>query len=320
MFPGNCQGGGWCFTACVAGSGVHSFPMRTFSALFLLAGAALSATEPDWVNEGFEVPRVYQDGQSVVGVEKKPDGAGGWVMDDKIKTPLPDAFVAVAPAPVKPEDPRAAREREREEREALKELEKDLERDARKKAEEAREIAAKAAKVAASIKTRPGQLSLVPNKPGGQSIVRNFAEPIKVPFHMLVIMETDYSAGGFALSLEDEIVDLPFEMSIQKLEERHWKISAGGSSGGLTCKEIKGRHVFLFGIEPDPKNRGSLLVRAVSNPIDLRNPFQGGAGVTKISPTVEFKDFVRLRITKGDKFSGKIDEIRIGKTLRDVLP
>lgn len=294
--------------------------MKTHLTFLLLSGALLSAAEPDWVNEGFEVPRVYQDGQSVAGVEKTADGAGGWVMDDKVKTPLPDAFVAIAPAPEKPEDPKAAREREREEREALKEKEKDLDRDAKKKAEEARETAAKAAKVAATIKTRPGQLSLVPNKPGGQSMVRALAEPIKVPFHMLVVMEPDYTALGFTLSLEDEIVDLPFELTLQKLEERHWKLSAGGSSGGLTCKEIKGRHVFLFGIEPDPKNRGELVVRAVCNPTDLRNPFQAGAGIARISPTVEFKDFVRLRISRGEKFSGKIDEIRIGKTLRDVLP
>jgi hypothetical protein len=294
--------------------------MKTYPALFLLAGSLLSAAEPDWVNEGFEVPRVYQDGQTVAGVEKTADGAGGWVMDDAIKNPLPDAFVAVKPIPEPPEDPKAARERERLEREALREQEKEMDRDARKKAEEARENAAKAAKVAAGMKTRPGELSLVPGKPGGQSIVRALSEPIQAPFYMLVVLETDYSAGGFTLSLEDEIKDLPFELTIQKVPERHWKLSAGGSAGGLSCDAIKGRHVFLTGIEADPKNRGGLVVRAVCNPADLRNPLAGGAAVAKFSTTVPFKDFVRLRISRGEKFSGKIDEIRIGKTLRDVLP
>ncbi|MFM7180293.1 MAG: hypothetical protein ACKO2G_02335 [Verrucomicrobiales bacterium] len=294
--------------------------MKTRLCLFLLAGAALSAAEPDWIDEGFEVPRVYQDGQTVAGVEKTADGAGGWVMDDKIKAPLPDAFVASASVAEKPEDPKAARERERQEKDALREAEKDLDRDARKKAEEARETAAKAAKVAASLKTRPGQLTLVPGKPGGQSIVRTLSEPIKAPFYMLVVLETDYSAGGFSISLEDEIVDLPFELKIQKLEERHWKLSAGGSAGGVSCKEVKGRHVFLAGMEPDPKSRENWLVRAVCNPTDLRNPLAGVAGVAKFSTTVPFKDFVRLRISRGEKFSGKIDEIRFGKTLRDVLP
>lgn len=294
--------------------------MKTHLSLFLLTGAILSAAEPDWVNEGFEVPRVYKDGQSVVGVEKTADGAGGWLMDENVKSPNPDAFVAVVPIAEASDDAKADRERERHEREALREQEKDMDRDAREKAEQARENAAKAEKVAASLKTRPGQLSLLPGQKGGQAIVRAFAEPVKAPFFMLVVLETDYTAGGISISLEDEVVDLPFTLAIHKLEERQWQLAAGGSSGGFNCPGIKGRHVFITGFEPDPKNRGKLLVRAVANPLDLRNPFQGGVGLVKVSPTVEFKDFVRLRISRGEKFEGKIDEIRIGKTLRDVLP
>lgn len=278
------------------------------------------AAGPQGINEGFEVPRVYKDGQSVVGVGKTADGAGGWVLDENQKDQNPDAFLAIAGSPAKAQDAKAARGIERAEREALREKEKDLDREAKKKAEQAREIAEKAAKVTAGLQTRPGALSLVPVQNSGQSIIRPLAEPLKAPFYMSVVLETDYGGGGFSIRLEDEEVDLPFFLAIHKNEERFWALAGGGAQGGLSCERVKGRHFFIAGIEPDPKNRGKWLIKGVVNPVDPRNPFQGGAGTTSFGAVVEFKDLVRLRIDKTGKFSGKIDEIRVGKSLRDVLP
>lgn len=301
--------------------------MKTHVSWLLLAGTALVSAAPEWITEGFEVPGVYKDGESVVGREKTGKGAGGWVLDDQRENQEANAFVAMAAAPegaeAKTPAPEAKpdREAERAAREAQREKEKNLDREARKKAEEAREMAEKAAKVMAGLQTLPGTLSLVGGQKGEQSLVLPFAEPLKAPLYFSVVMEPDYAKGGaLSIGLEDEVADLPFVFTLKKSVEQSWLVSAGGAGGYLECADIKGPHLFIAGIEPDPKDRDKWIVRAVANPADLRDPFRGGAAKTTVKATMDFKDFTRLRITKAGRTAAKIDEIRVGKSLRDVLP
>jgi hypothetical protein len=65
----------------------------------------------------------------------------------------------------------------------------------------------------------------------------------------------------------------------------------------------------IVGVEKKPDGAGGWLMEEKVNP---PNP--------EASPTMEFTEFARFPISRGEKFSGKIDEIRVGKTLRDVLP
>lgn len=290
----------------------------------LLAGAALASAGPDWITEGFEVPKVYKEGESVVGVGKTESGAGGWVLDDQRENQDANAFMATAAAPAAAPAGEAAkpdREAERAAREAQREKEKNLDREARKKAEEAREMAEQSAKVMAGLQTLPGVLALVDGQKNEQSIVRPLAEPLKAPFYFSIVFEPDYAKGGaLSIGLEDEIADLPFVFTLKKSVEQSWQLSAGGAGGYLDCVGVKGRHFFIAGIEPDPKDRDKWVIKAVANPADLRNPFQGGVDKTTIKATMDFKEFTRLRITKAGRTAAKIDEIRVGKSLRDVLP
>ncbi len=283
----------------------------------LMAG---SATAGPLLIENFACPGIYQDGQPVAGVTAKEGVVGGgWQMDDARPNQNPSAFLAGKAFPKKPEDPAVLKE----EREKIKEEDKSLDREARAKAEAKRDAAAKGKTAVASLRTTPGVMVLAPVDKGSQNIVLplNLPEPLEPPFYFSVLLELgNDSQGAISFSLEDEAADLPVSLFLHKPVEKFWAFSAGGAQAGVSAAGIRGPMFIVLGIEEHATERGKWVAKAGINPFDSKTPFFRAAAANTVKLELDPKSPVRLRITKGPKVVGRIDEIRFGTNLRDVFP
>lgn len=284
--------------------------------------------------DGFACPGTYTDGQNLPGPavpDVKPattplDGkpATLWTLVDKLESQADGAFVVRKAADVaKPEaaeeviDPTDARKERARKRQEEKAKFKGLDREEKKKLQESGENIKKGAAVLARIKTTPGQVEMVAGQSSDQSILATLKKPISPPYYCSFLIIPDKAAGSpVTFFLEDVDGGNPVKLSLRNSELRQFTLNAGG----LNCEQIEGPMFVVFGVEEDPKARDQWLVRLAVNPTEMSDPLARASLKSSTAVAGEAKDLARLRITKAGRVRGILDEVRIGGSIRDVMP
>lgn len=286
------------------------------------AGGLLAAPE---FYEGFASPGSYPDGQKLVETvapEGKPSIA--WRVPEKATGQEPGAFVVRKPGVADKDgeadkDPTALREERARKREAEKAKYRGMLREDKQKKQELAEKIDKGEQIVARLRTTPGHLEMVPGQKSEQSIQANFSKPIEAPYYFSVLLTLDKELSApFSIALEDTAGGTPVTLALRSTAEpRKFTLN----TSGIDCREIEGPLLVIIGVEKAPKEREIWNLRMAVNPTDMSDPLAKGSLRTLVKlATQDPAALARMRITKGGKVQGIVDEIRVGSTIRDVLP
>jgi hypothetical protein len=272
--------------------------------------------------EGFACPQGWPEGAALAGTDPAEGrGNAGWALDQNEAEQVASAFVIRNAAPFKITAPAKTEEAPAADAEDKSGRGGRAEREARAKERARAEAVEKGVANLGKLRRVPGLLSLEPGQKTVQHLVLPLEKPLEPPFFMSFLVTWDpQSSGNLEIGLEDEVVDMPFKLRLAKPAENAWQVRGAGMIAYLNAGDYYGEMFVLAKIEPHAKERGKWQLSAVINPPDLRDPFKSDGIRASTSGEIEPKPLVRLRVMKGGKAAGTLDEIRIGNSLRDVLP